>query len=80
MKVETNIEFDSIKNLDNNPKLRALLIEYCLMQYEENAITDEEHLMKEYNYLKNNNKLHELFECEMLNNYFKEEYAVTRHS
>ena len=80
MKTETNIEFDNIKNLDNNPKLKSLIIEYCLMQYEENAIIDEEHLLKEYNYLRDNNKLHEIFECEMLNNYFKEQHAITRLS
>ena len=80
MRIETNTEFDNIKNLDNNPILRALLKAYCLMQYEENAITDEEHLMMEYNFLKENNKLDELFECEMLNNYFKSEFAITRLS
>ena len=78
MKVETNIEFNTIKSLENNPSLKKLLIDYCLIQYEENAIIDEEHLIKEYNYLQKHNKLHELFECEMLCNYFKEESAKTQ--
>jgi hypothetical protein len=56
-----NIE---IKDFRFNPELRKLLIQYCLMMYEENAILDEENLIKEYNYLNDNNSLNELFLCE----------------
>ena len=64
-------ELETISNLFNNPFLKELLIQYCLMHYEADAILDDEHLMMEFNYLKNNNKLYDLFECEMLTNYFE---------
>jgi hypothetical protein len=59
---------EEIKDFDNNPVLRQLLIEYCLMQYEENSVTDDEHLLMEYNLLVKDNKLKDLFECEKINN------------
>ncbi len=51
-----------------NPQLRELLVNYVLIQYEENAITDDEHLMREYKLLKSENRLNDLFEGECLSN------------
>lgn len=62
---------EEIKDFDNNPILRELLKKYCEMQYEENSITDDEHLLMEYNLLVKDNKLKDLFECEQINNSFK---------
>lgn len=64
-------ETERVTNLDNNPLFKGLLKQYCLMHYEADAILDDYHLIMEYEYLKNNDKLHELFECEMLSNYFE---------
>jgi hypothetical protein len=64
------MNFDDIRDLSHNPMLKALLINYVLTNYEENAITDDYHLMMEYNLLRRTNQLHQLFTAEMLNNYF----------
>lgn len=56
-----NIE---IKDFRFNPELRRLLVEYCLVMYEENAILKDENLIAEYHYLLENNSLNELFICE----------------
>lgn len=53
-------EFE-LKDFSRNPELRKLLVNYCLMVYEENAIIDDEHLLSEYRYLVANNKLDEIF-------------------
>ena len=66
-----------IKDFDKNPQLRKLLANYCLTMYEENAIIDDEHLLKEYNWLKSKNSLAELFSCEFLLNDI--ELSVTAH-
>lgn len=66
-----------IKDFDRNPKLRKLLVDYCLTMYEENAVIDDEHLLKEYNWLKSKNSLDELFSCEHLLNEI--EFGVTAH-
>jgi hypothetical protein len=58
-----------LQNFDLNPKLRELLVNYCLINYEENAIIDDEHLLQEYHLLERNNELHLLFEAEKLENY-----------
>ena len=63
-------EVEIITNLNHNPFFKGLLKQYCIMHYEADAILDDEHLIMEYNYLNTNNKLYELFECEMLSNYF----------
>lgn len=62
------MENEEIKDFDKNPTLKQLLKGYCKMQYEENSILDDEHLLKEYNLLVSENRLKELFECERLNN------------
>lgn len=55
-----------------NPILKGLLANYCLRQYEDNAIIDDEHLLVEYNWLLNNNQLHVLFDSEYLDNQYKD--------
>ena len=65
------IQKNAITSLDNNPLFKELLIQYCMVQYEEEAILTDESLVKEYIYLRNEGKIHELFECEMLTNYFE---------
>ncbi len=69
-------EFE-LKDFSRNPELRKLLVNYCLTMYEENAIIDDEHLIKEYNWLKSNNMLEELFSCESLLNF--NVLSVTAH-
>lgn len=67
-----------LKDFSRNPKLRELLVNYCLTMYEENAIIDDEHLILEYNWLLKNDELSEMFYIECLNKI--EAYAVTRYS
>ena len=54
--------------LDYSPVLKTLLVNYILRKYEEESITDDWHLYREYSWLFDNNKLHELFEEEALTN------------
>jgi hypothetical protein len=61
-----------INDFNYNPTLRRLLVNYSIRIYEEDAILDDEHLLKEYNLLKKNNELHFLFEEEYLINYLKD--------
>jgi hypothetical protein len=61
-----------LQNFDLNPKLRELLVNYCLINYEENAIIDDEHLLQEYHLLERNNELHLIFEAEKLQNYLND--------
>lgn len=62
-----------IKDLQNNPLLRKLLVDYCVMTYEENSILDDYHLFMEYNLLLSENRLNDLFISEMFTNEFKSE-------
>lgn len=62
------MENTEIKGFDRNPILKQLLINYCNIHYEDNAILDDNHLLMEYNLLLRENRLHDLFECERLNN------------
>lgn len=55
---------NEIKDLNRNPLLRQLLSNYCLANYEENAIINDEYLLQEYRWLVANNKLDELFNSE----------------
>jgi hypothetical protein len=55
-------------NLINLPKLKALLTSYISMLYEEDAIVTDEYLLMEFNLLKRENRLHELFEQEFYDN------------
>jgi hypothetical protein len=61
-----------LQNFDLNPNLRELLVNYCLINYEENAIIDDEHLLQEYYLLERNNELHLIFEAEKLQNYLND--------
>ena len=57
-----------LETLDNSPVLKGLLVNYILRIYEQEAITDDWHLYKEYSWLYDNNKLNELFVEEALLN------------
>jgi hypothetical protein len=61
-----------IKDFKWSPMLRKLLVNYIVRTYEENAITDDLHLIQEYNLLINNNELHFLFDEEYLGNYLND--------
>ena len=58
-----------ITDLTQNPILKGLLLDYCIRIYEEDAITDDYHLMMEYSLLKRENRLNDLFIEEKLINY-----------
>lgn len=57
-----------IINLDNMPSLKKLLINYIHSMYQENAIITHEYLVMEYQLLKRENRLYELFQQELLDN------------
>lgn len=56
----------TIENFNRNPKLRELLVNYCRIHYEQDAETDDFHLLQEYQLLLKENRLNDLFECEAL--------------
>ncbi len=58
-----------ITDLTQNPILKGLLTDYCIRIYEEDAITDDDHLMMEYYLLMRENRLNDLFIEEKLINY-----------
>jgi hypothetical protein len=60
-----------ITTLDHNPILRELLKNYVIRIYEEDSITDDEHLLMEYNLLLCENRLNDLFIEEKLINCWK---------
>lgn len=55
---------EKLITLDYSPVLKKLLIDYILIQYEGDAITDDWHLFQEYSWLLDNNELNVLFEKE----------------
>ena len=61
-----------IEDFRYNPKLRKMLVNYCLRMYEENAIIDDYHLLEEYKLLKRDNNVHVLFEEEYLINFLRD--------
>lgn len=65
---------EEVTNLNHNPKLRELLIIYIARKYQEDAVYDDWHLFQEYSWLRNNNKLNELFKEECLTNRLNDEY------
>ncbi len=65
---------EEVTNLDHSPKLKELLIMYVSRKYEEDAQYDDWHLFQEYSWLKNNNKLDELFKEECLTNRLNDEH------
>lgn len=62
------MRYNEITNFDNNPILKQLLVNYILREYEEDSIIDENHLMMEYNRLRDSNQLDMIFMCEELIN------------
>jgi hypothetical protein len=63
---------EEFTNFNYRPKLRQMLVDYVYRTYEENSITDDEHLIMEYNYLKKHNKLNLLFDEEYLINWLND--------
>lgn len=63
---------EEFTNFKYRPKLRQMLVDYVYRMYEENSITDDEHLIMEYNYLKKHNELHLLFDEEYLINWLSD--------
>lgn len=61
-----------ITDLKYNPILRKLLTDYCIRIYEEDANTDDNHLMMEYYLLKGEDRLNDLFIEEKLINYLND--------
>lgn len=57
-----------IINLNNLPSLKKLLIDYLQFNFNQDAIITDEYLIEEYQMLKKENRLDELFEQELLNN------------
>jgi hypothetical protein len=53
-----------IESLENHPDLRRRLKNYILINYESDAIVDENHLIMEFKLLKQNSKLSELYRGE----------------
>ncbi len=66
-------QLHEIQNLDYNPILKQLLIEYIYGKYEEDAIIDDLHLWQEFRYMVDNNKLIELFQFECMSNKINDE-------
>ncbi len=64
---------NEILNFELNPLLRQLLVNYSGIMYEGDAIIDDDHLLMEYNWLKDNNMLNELFTAEQLTNSYPHE-------
>ena len=65
---------EEVTNLEHSPKLKELLTMYVSRKYEEDAQYDDWHLLQEYSWLKNNNKLDELFKEECLTNRLNDEH------
>ena len=57
-----------IINFDNMPSLKKLLINYIHFIYQKNSIKTHEYLVMEYQLLKRENRLYELFQQELLDN------------
>ncbi|EAP87937.1 hypothetical protein [Croceibacter atlanticus] len=55
-----------METLENNPRLHFLLKEFVLINYESDADTSENVLLREYNFLNDTNQLNLLFELETL--------------
>jgi hypothetical protein len=64
---------EKLTDLEYNPVLKQLLINYVIRMYEEDAITDDWHLWQEYLMLLRENRLNELFENECLTNKLNDE-------
>lgn len=67
---------NTVSDLLYAPTLRKLLVNYVLRMYEGDADTSDDALLKEYIYLRDNNRLQELFEEEALSNKIKEDFGI----
>jgi hypothetical protein len=65
---------EEVTNLEHSPRLKELLIMYISRKYEEDGQYDDWQLYQEYVWLKNNNKLDELFKEECLTNRLNDEH------
>lgn len=65
---------EEVTNLDHSALLKELLIMYISRKYQEDAVYDDWHLFQEYSWLRNNNKLDELFKEECLTNRLNDEH------
>lgn len=65
---------EDVINLNNNPMLRQLLKLFVSTKYENEVSYDDYGLFQEYIWLKNNNKLDELFISENLSNRMDNEH------
>lgn len=65
---------EDVINLNNNPMLRQLLKFYVSTKYENEVSYDDYGLFQEYIWLKDNNKLDELFISENLSNRMDNEH------
>lgn len=65
------MEITTVEQLKMAPSLIKLLKDYIKTQYEADSDLNDENLLMEYNYLKDNNMLHMLFENEFMHYYFK---------
>lgn len=64
--------------LTNRPRLAYLLKEFVLINYEENADISQGSLLREYNWLLENNKLHLLFDLEEMLTIWEKDKAKDR--
>lgn len=55
-------------DLRKMPTTKAMLINYISCMYEADAVITDDYLVMEYNMLKKENRLHELFDQELLDN------------
>ena len=65
---------EDVINLNNNPMLRQLLKLFVSTKYENEVSYDDYGLFQEYIWLKDNNKLDELFISENLSNRMDSEH------
>ncbi len=65
---------EDVINLNNNPMLRQLLKLFVSTKYENEVSYDDYGLFQEYIWLKDNNKLDELFISENLSNRMDNEH------
>ncbi len=75
---KTKIRKEEIINLYNSPFLKKLLINYCLIQYEQDTLLDDEYLLREYYYLKKIDAIEELFNCERLTIMYSENQTIKK--
>ncbi|MEO8515510.1 MAG: hypothetical protein ABI426_02135 [Flavobacterium sp.] len=67
---------EKLTDLEYNPILKQLLINYVIRIYEEDALTDDWHLWQEYLMLIRENRLNEIFENECLTNKLNDENYI----